>query len=172
MTRLYSVLVCCGVMVFGCMQAACTSPGKLVREKQPDRRAIALKGCIKGKLIKEDDKSPLSYVPVLTEPSTSLTVSQKDGSFEICHRRVGGKSNQVSKRFPIPPGKYVLVVKKENYKTKRLAFVYKGNWLNLGEVQLRDQRVNLPDNVRQKQPNPDGDADRDTGIIGPGPKEG
>ncbi len=169
MKRFPRVVVLIGWFASFCL-LGCSTPNKQVKTKIA-QRAKTESQCIVGRLVKEEDGKPLPYVPVVTEPATALAVSHKDGSFEICHRRVGGKGDKVSKKFPIPPGTYHLVIKKENYKTKRLAFVYDGKATRLGKVELRNGDVHLPDVAAPRKPSSD-DKSKDSGIIGPGPKEG
>ncbi|TNE44308.1 MAG: hypothetical protein EP343_31660 [Deltaproteobacteria bacterium] len=172
MKRLPRVVVLTGWLACVCL-VGCSTPTKRVKAKTAHTVKQTVKTespCIVGRLVKEEDGKPLSYVPVETKPATALVVSRKDGSFEICHRRVGGKGDQESKRLPIPLGKYFLIVKKENYKTKPLAFVYNGKSTRLGKVELRSGDVPLPDVVVPSKPSPN-DKTKDRGIIGRAPRD-
>ena len=145
--------------MFGCVKRD-TTPVKATKAQ------ITLQGCVKGKLVKEEDNTPMAYVAVLTKPSTSPQVTDKNGIFEICYQRKQQKKNGMV-RAPITLGQYTLIVDKENFKTKRVRFAFKGKSVNLGVIQLRHKSVNLPDDVKQTRKI---EGDKDSGIVGPAPK--
>lgn len=127
---------------------------------------VKLKGCIKGRVVKEDD-SGFSYVIVETKPATSPKITNKEGHFEICFKSQRSQDGQgASVKVALPQGAYVVSVKKEGFHARPVQFTYQGRDINIGEIKMVEKSRPLPEVVKKTQ---QGEEKRTSGVGGKAP---
>lgn len=154
------------IVCWQCPKTSDNSGGTVKVGNKPAQVVARLKGCIKGKVIKEDD-SGFSYVIVETEPSTSPKITNRDGSFEICYKSQRAEDGQgESVKVALPQGEYIVSVKKEGYHARPVRFTYQGRDLNIGEIKMVEKSRPLPEVVTKTT---DKEDKRTSGVGGKAP---
>lgn len=130
-------------------------------------RAVSKQGCIRGRVLSENDKG-FAGVIVETTPPTDFVVTDQEGHFAICRKRQARQSGAASQLVNVPPGTYQLLVKKEGFHHQPVSFSYVGTEQNLGRIIVVEKTRPLP-SVSQTKP-----KEQKLDSIGerPGPKEG
>lgn len=155
------------IFLWNCPKTSDTSGGVIKDNNNKMVKVVArLKGCIKGRVVKEDD-SGFSYVIVETEPATSPKITNRDGSFEICYKSQRAEDGQgESVKVALPQGEYIVSVKKEGYHARPVRFTYQGRDLNIGEIKMVEKSRPLPEVVNKA---PDKEDKRTSGVGGKAP---
>ncbi|TNE44172.1 MAG: hypothetical protein EP343_30945 [Deltaproteobacteria bacterium] len=142
------------------------SGGGATTPNKPAKVVARLKGCIKGRVVKENDNG-FAYVIVETNPSTSPKITNREGFFEICYKSQRSADGQgASVKVALPQGEYVVSVKKEGFHARPVRFTYQGRDINIGEIKMVEKSRPLPEVVKKT---PDKEEKRTSGVGGKAP---
>ncbi len=162
--RIWLFCVMVAFFGWGCPKTKTTRRGS--KNTVAKAKVVKLKGCIKGRVVKEDD-SGFSYVIVETKPATSPKITNREGRFEICFRSQRSEDGQgASVKVALSEGEYVVSVKKEGYHARPIRFTYQGRNINIGEIKMVEKSRPLPEVVKKTQK---GEEKRTSGVGGKAP---
>jgi hypothetical protein len=149
-------------------------PGKQVKHggagnndaSQKPKIVADIKGCIKGRVVKEDDTG-FAYVIVETQPVTSPKITDRNGYFDICYKSERSEDgNQASVKIALPTGQYTISVKKDGFHARPVQFDYEGKDINIGDIKMVERTRPLPEVVKKSD---DKEEKRTSGVGGKAP---
>ncbi len=156
-------------ILFATLSIGCPGGGKVKsgaggNPTPPGARVVSLRGCIKGRVVKEDG-SGFPLVKVMTEPTTNFVITSRSGFFKICYKIQEGPDGEPI-NMTIPPGKYVIKFSKEGYHARPVTINFTGEDVKIPDVLMVEKTQPLPEVVESEQE----EEKRPSGATGKAPK--
>ena len=146
-------------------------PGKQVRNGgggkaiPPGSRVVKLRGCIEGRVVKENGEG-FPLVKVMTEPPTNFVITNQKGFFKICYKIQESETGETL-TVTIPPGTYTIKVEKEGFHARPVTITYKGEKVRVPDILMVEKTKPLPEVVESQE---DEEKKRTSGAAGKAPK--